>query len=221
MKRSQNYRNVFDPQTRYVRGRHADGTWIESFDPFSKASFICEGTPIQYTWYVPHDIPGLIGLIGGSEAFLKSLNTFFDDGHYWHGNETDQQAPYLFAMAGDLRKTQGWVRKIADEEYGTGPGGLSGNEDSGQMSAWLVYTMIGFYPVCPATDQYVMGVPMFEKTTVNLENGKKLILNAPGNSDEKRYIQSVKWNGKKYRNYWASHLEMMKGAVIDFTMTGQ
>jgi predicted alpha-1,2-mannosidase len=221
IKRSQNYRNVFDPQTKYVRGRHADGRWVEPFDPFSKASFICEGTPFQYTWYVPHDIPGLIELMGGREAFLEHLNTFFDDGHYWHGNETDQQAPYLFAMAGDPRKTQEWVRRIAEEEYGTGPGGLSGNEDSGQMSAWLVYTMMGFYPVCPATDQYVMGVPMFEKTTVNLENGKKLILNAPDNSAEKPCIQSVTWNGESYRNYWFSHLEMMKGGVIDFTMTGK
>jgi predicted alpha-1,2-mannosidase len=219
MKRSQNYRNVFDTLTNYVRGRQADGRWIEQFEPFARASFICEGTPFQYTWYVPHDIPGLIELMGGREAFLKHLNTFFDDGHYWHGNETDQQAPYLFAMAGDPRKTQEWARRIVEEEYGTGPGGLSGNEDAGQMSAWLGCTMMGFYPVCPATDQYVMGVPMFKKITVNLENDKKLILNAPENSDEKPYIHSVKWNGKTYRNNWISHSEMMKGAVIDYRMT--
>lgn len=221
IKRSQNYRNVFDPQTNYVRGRHADGRWIEPFDPFSKASFICEGTPFQYTWYVPHDIPGLIGLMGGREAFLEHLNTFFDDGHYWHGNETDQQAPYLFAMAGNPLKTQEWVRRIAEEEYGTGPGGLSGNEDAGQMSAWLVCTMMGFYPVCPATDQYVMGVPMFEKITVKLENGKTMILNAPGSSAEKPYIQSVTLNGKIYHDHWLSHSQMMKGGVIHFTMTGK
>ena len=219
MKRSQNYRNVFDTLTNYVRGRQADGRWIEQFDPFARASFICEGTPFQYTWYVPHDIPGLIELMGGREAFLKQLNTFFDDGYYWHGNETDQQAPYLFAMAGDPKKTQEWVRQIATDEYGTGPGELSGNEDAGQMSAWLVFTMMGFYPVCPSTDQYVMGVPMFKKITLNLGNGEKLILNAPENSTEKPCIQSVKWNGKTYRNYWISHSEMMKGAVIDFKMT--
>ncbi len=218
MKRSQNYRNVFDSQTNYVRGRYADGRWIEPFDPYSKASFICEGTPYQYTWYVPHDIPGLIKLMGGRKAFLKSLDTFFDDGHYWHGNETDQQAPYLFAIAGNPRKTQEWVRKIAREEYGTGPGGLSGNEDAGQMSAWLVCTMMGFYPVCPATDQYVLGVPMFRKITITFENGKKLLLNSPENSDENPYIQSITWNGKKYRDYRISHREMMNGGVIDFTM---
>ncbi|HJZ40940.1 MAG TPA: GH92 family glycosyl hydrolase [Bacteroidales bacterium] len=221
MKRSQNYRNVFDRQTNYVRGRYTDGRWIEPFDPFENASFICEGTPYQYTWYVPHDVPGLIELMGSREAFLKHLNAFFDGGHYWHGNETDQQAPYLFAMVGDPKKTQEWVRRITDEEYETCPGGLSGNEDAGQMSAWLVCTMMGFYPVCPATDQYVMGVPMFKKITINLENGKKLILNAPENSAEKPYIQSVKWNGKNYRNNWISHLEIMKGAVIDFKMTNK
>jgi len=218
MKRSQNYRNVFDTKTKYVRGRYADGSWIESFDPFSKASFICEGTPFQYTWYVPQDIPGLIGLMGGKDAFLKHLNTFFDGGYYWHGNETDQQAPYLFAMAGAPKTTQKWIRQIAAEEYGTGPGGLSGNEDAGQMSAWLVSSMMGFYPVCPATDQWIMGVPLFKKITVNLENEKKLILNAPENSTANPYIQEVKWNGKDYPNSWLSHREMIKGAVIDFKM---
>jgi len=218
MKRSQNYRNVFDTKTNYVRGKHTDGRWIEPFDPFSKASFICEGTAFQYTWYVPHDIPGLIKLMGGKVAFLKHLNTFFDGGYYWHGNETDQQAAYLFAMAGDLKTTQKWIRQIAAEEYGTGPGGLSGNEDAGQMSAWLVSSILGFYPVCPATDQYMMGIPLFKKITINLENGNKLILNAPENSAEKPYIQSVKWNGKAYAKSWFSHREMMKGAVINFKM---
>lgn len=218
IKRSQNYRNVFDTKTNYVRGRYADGRWIGPFDPFSKASFICEGNPFQYTWYVPQDVPGLIGLMGGKDAFLKHLNTFFDDGHYWHGNETDQQAPYLFAMADSPKTTQKWVRQIVAEEYGTGPGGLSGNEDAGQMSAWLVSSMMGFYPVCPATDQWIMGVPLFRKITINLENGKKIILNSPENSTEKPFIQAIKWDGKDYPNSWLSHREMMRGAVIDFKM---
>lgn len=218
MKRSQNYRNVFDTKTNYVRGRYAEGRWIEPFNPFSKASFICEGTPFQYTWYVPQDIPGLINLMGGKDAFLKHLNTFFDGGYYWHGNETDQQAPYLFAMAGTPKTTQKWVRQIVAEEYGTGPGGLSGNEDAGQMSAWLVSSMMGFYPVCPATDQWIIGVPLFKKITVNLENGKKLILNALKNSTANQYIQEVKWDGKSYPNSWLSHREMMKGAVVEFMM---
>jgi predicted alpha-1,2-mannosidase len=218
MKRSQNYRNVFDTKTSYVRARYADGRWIEPFDPFSKASFICEGTPFQYTWYVPQDIPGLIGLMGGNDAFLKHLNTFFDGGYYWHGNETDQQAPYLFVLAGDPKTTQKWVRQIVAEEYGTGPGGLSGNEDAGQMSAWLVSSMMGFYPVCPGTNQWIIGVPMFKKITINLENGKKLILNAPENSSAKPLIQAIKWNGKNYANSWLNHEELMNGGVIDFKM---
>ena len=156
--------------------------------------------------------------MGGKDVFLKHLNTFFDGGYYWHGNETDQQAPYLFAMAGAPRTTQKWVRQISSEEYGTGPGGLSGNEDAGQMSAWLVSSMMGFYPVCPATEQYVMGVPLFRRITVNLENGKKLILNAPENDLANPYVQSVTFNGKPYPESWLSHRELMKGAVIDFKM---
>lgn len=217
-KRAQNYRNVFDTKTNYVRGRYADGRWIEPFNPLAKASFICEGTPYQYTWYVPQDIPGLMKLMGGREAFLKHLNTFFDAGYYWHGNETDQQAAYLFTMAGEPKTTQKWIRKIVAEEYGTGPGGLSGNEDAGQMSAWLASSMMGFYPVCPATDQWIMGVPLFRKITVHLENGKKLVLNAPENCPEKPSIQSVKWNGKTYPETWFSHQKMLQGAVIDFEM---
>jgi predicted alpha-1,2-mannosidase len=218
IKRSQNYRNVFDTKTGYVRGRYADGRWIDPFNPFAKASFICEGTPFQYTWYVPQDIPGLIGLMGGNDAFLKHLNTFFENGYYWHGNETDQQAPYLFAMAGDPKTTQKWVRQIVGEEYGTGPGGLSGNEDAGQMSAWLVSSMMGIYPVCPATNQWIMGVPLFRKITINLENGKKLILNAPENNTANSFIQEVKWNGEHYGKGWLNQQELMKGAVIDFKM---
>lgn len=217
-KRAQNYRNVFDTKTNYVRGRYADGRWIEPFNSLAKASFICEGTPYQYTWYVPQDIPGLMKLMGGREAFLKHLNTFFDAGYYWHGNETDQQAAYLFTMAGEPKTTQKWIRKIVAEEYGTGPGGLSGNEDAGQMSAWLASSMMGFYPVCPATDQWIMGVPLFRKITVHLENGKKLVLNAPENCPEKPSIQSVKWNGKTYPETWFSHQKMLQGAVIDFEM---
>ena len=218
MKRSQNYRHVFDTQTNCVRGRYADGRWIEPFDPFSKADFICEGTPFQYTWYVPHDVPGLISLMGGSKTFLTHLNTFFEDGHYWHGNETDQQAPYLFALGGEPKKTQQWVRRIATEEYGTGPGGLSGNEDAGQMSAWLACSMMGFYPLCPATDQYVMGLPLFTKITIHLENGKKIIQNAPANNPTNQYIGAVSFNGKDYRKNTLSHKEMIKGTIIDYKM---
>ncbi len=149
LKRSRNYRNVFDKSTGYVRGRYADGSWVRPFTPTAKTSYICEGTPFQYTWYVPHDVPGLMKLMGGRKAYLEKLNYFFDGGFYWHGNETDQQAPFMFAMAGDPAKTQYWTQKINEEEYSIGPGGLSGNEDAGQMSAWLVCSMLGFYPGVP------------------------------------------------------------------------
>ena len=168
IKRSENWKNVFDKKTGFVRGRYADGRWIEPFDPYSKARFICEGTPFQYTWYVPQNIPGLMQAMGGKDIFLAKLNEFFDKGHYWHGNETDHQAAYIFAMAGKPEKTQEWVNKIVAEEYGTGPGGLSGNEDAGQMSAWLVFSMMGFYPVCPASNQYIITTPAFDEIKVFL-----------------------------------------------------
>jgi predicted alpha-1,2-mannosidase len=171
LKRSKNYVNVIDASTGYARGRYADGKWIEPFNPMIKASYITEGTPFQYTWYVPQDVPGLIMLLGGEKAFIKRLNEFFDGGYYWHGNETDQQAPFLFALSGEPSKTAEVVKRIISQEYGIGPGGLSGNEDAGQMSAWLVCSMMGFYPVCPGKPQYVITTPSFDE--VQIQSGSK------------------------------------------------
>lgn len=213
-KRSGNYRNVFDVSTCYVRGRYADGGWIEPFDPNVKASYICEGTPFQYTWYVPHDVPGLIKLMGGRKTFLKKLNEFFDEGYYWHGNETDQQAPFMFAMAGDPSKTQYHTRMINKDEYGTGPGGLSGNEDAGQMSAWLVFSMMGFYPVCPASGEYVITTPAFEEIKISLPEGKEFIISTPGLSENCFYIKSAVKNGRKFKGSSLAHSEIIKGGSI-------
>lgn len=217
LKRSKNYVHVIDPSTGYARGRHSDGSWIEPFDPLSKASYICEGTPFQYTWYVPQDVPGLIGLLGGKAAFIKRLNEFFDGGHYWHGNETDQQAPYLFAMAGEPSKTEEWVRKIVAEEYGTGPGGLSGNEDAGQMSAWLVCSMIGFYPVCPGNPEYVIGTPAFDEIQIKTgPKAKPFIIKAPNIKSASQSIGSITLNGRRVEGNTLQHYQIVKGGEMIF-----
>jgi predicted alpha-1,2-mannosidase len=218
MMRSENWRNVFDPQTGFVRGRYADGKWIESFDPYKKASFICEGTPFQYTWYVPHNIPGLIQAIGGQDAFISKLNEFFDKGHYWHGNETDHQAAYIFSMAGRPEKTQEWTTRIITEEYGTGPGGLSGNEDAGQMSAWLVFSMMGFYPVCPASNQYIITKPSFDEIRINLQNGKFFLISQVKQQNSDKYIKAITKNGGQVKDWFITHDDIVKGSRFTFLM---
>jgi predicted alpha-1,2-mannosidase len=212
MKRSANWKNVFDTQTGYVRGRYANGKWIEPFDPYSKASYICEGTPFQYTWYVPQDIPGLVSAMGGNDVFMGRLNEFFDKGHYWHGNETDHQSAYIFAMAGKPEKTQEWVSRIIKEEYGTGPGGLSGNEDAGQMSAWLVFSMMGFYPVCPASNQYVLGKPAFDEVRIVLPGGKFFVISSVKKEKSDNYIKVITKNGGRFSNWYITHEEIMQGS---------
>jgi predicted alpha-1,2-mannosidase len=213
-KRSVNFRNVFDEGTGYMRGRYADGSWIEPFDPNSKASFICEGTPFQYTWYVPHDVPGLIRLMGGKKNFIKKLDAFFEGGHYWHGNETDQQAPFMYAMAGEREKTEILTRKINEEEYGTGPGGLSGNEDAGQMSAWLVFSMIGFYPVCPGSGEYVLTSPAFEEVSIELPDGRYFRTVSAGMDNNSFRIRSSAINGIRLKGSTISHHAIMAGGTL-------
>ncbi len=218
LKRSENWKNVFDTNTGFVRGRYADGRWVEPFDPYSKAGFICEGTPFQYTWYVPHDVPGLISHMGGNENFVAKLNEFFDKGHYWHGNETDQQAPYIFAMAGKPYKTQEWVSKIVAEEYGTGPGGLSGNEDAGQMSAWLVFSMMGFYPVCPASNQYVITTPSFDEVRIVLPGNKIFLISSIKKEADNKFIKAITKDGGRFINWFITHNEIIKGSRFTFQL---
>jgi len=217
LKRSKNYVNVIDPSTGYARGRHADGRWIEPFNPLVNANYICEGTPFQYTWYVPQDIPGLIALLGGKPAFIKRLNEFFDGGYYWHGNETDQQAPYLFALAGEPAKSVELVRRIVAEEYGTGPGGLSGNEDAGQMSAWLVFSMIGFYPVCPGKPEYVIGAPAFDEIQIRAgSNAKPFTIKAILNHSKSQNIGSITLNGLPVAGSILQHRQIVEGGEMNF-----
>jgi len=219
MKRYHNWRNVIDSQTGFARGRFADGTWIEPFDPNIKASFICEGTPFQYTWYVPHDIPGLIQVLGGEKAFTDKLEIFFKEGHYWHGNEPGHQIPYLFALAGKPYRTQEVVRKIIEEEYGTGPGGLSGNEDAGQMSAWLIFSMMGFYPVCPASNQYVITTPAFDEIKIFLPGGKYFLISAVATKPGNKYIKVITRNGGVYPNWIINHEDIANGSRFTLQLT--
>ena len=218
IKRAENYRNVIDPETGYARGRHADGTWIEPFDPFASTSFICEGTPYHYTWYAPQDIAGLIRHMGGKERFINRLDNFFEGNYYWHGNEPGHHIAYLFAYAGEPWKTQKWVHDIINREYFTTPDGLSGNDDAGQMSSWLVFSMVGFYPVCPGMPYYVIGSPSFEESVITLENGKKFTIEAPGASDKNIYIQSATLNGQPYDKSYILHTDIMNGGKLSFVM---
>lgn len=218
MKRSGNWKNVFDTHTGFVRGRYADGKWIEPFDPYSKTWFICEGTPFQYTWYVPQDIPGLVRAMGGNDVFMAKLNEFFDKGYYWHGNETDHQAAYIFAMAGKPEKTQEWVNKIISDEYGTGPGGLSGNEDAGQMSAWLVFSMMGFYPVCPASNQYVITTPAFDEVKILLPDRKIFLISSVNRENNNKYIRVITKDGGRFNNWFITHEEIVKGSRFTFQL---
>lgn len=217
--RAGNWRNVFDASVGYARGRYADGSWFEPFDAnATRTPYITEGTPFQYTWYVPHDIYGLMDAMGGREFFIHRLDTLFETDQYWHGNEPGHQTAYMYAYAGAPWKTQQRLKKIIKEEYGTGHGGLSGNEDAGQMSAWLVFSMTGFYPVCPGTPYYIIGTPSFSKATLNLENGNQFTIIAEKISDENYYIQAARLDGQSFKRAWISHEEITNGGELVFVM---
>jgi putative alpha-1,2-mannosidase len=215
-KRSQNYRNLFDPQTKLMRGKKTDGSF--------------------------HDVEGLKSLMGGNEMFVKMLDSvfamppIFDEsayggviheiremqiagmGQYAHGNQPIQHFIYLYNYGGQPWKAQYWVREAMNRLYKPTPDGYCGDEDNGQTSAWYVFSALGFYPVCPATDQYVLGAPLFKKVTVTLPNGKLLTINAAKNSNENRYIQSMTFNAKPYQKNWISHSELQNGGTINFIM---
>jgi predicted alpha-1,2-mannosidase len=214
-KRALNYQQVIDPATGYARGRFANGNWITSFNPFSaRASFITEGSPAQYTFFVPHDIAGLAGKVGGRDRFVAKLDTLFTGGHYWHGNEPNNQIAYLYAFAGAPYKTQARVRQLVHDEYDSSPGGLSGNEDGGQMSAWLVFSMAGLYPVCPGMPYYVLGSPTLDAVTIHPPAGKSFTIRARNNSSRNVYIQSATLNGKPFTRTYLTHSEILKGGIL-------
>ncbi|HKJ67695.1 MAG TPA: GH92 family glycosyl hydrolase [bacterium] len=218
LERARNYRNVFDTTTGFVRGRHADSSWVTPFNPAESQPYITEGTPWQYTWYVPQDVQGLIDLMGGREQFIAKLDQVFQQGHYWHGNEPSHQIAYLYDYAGAPWKTQQRVRTIMQEEYSAGPGGLSGNDDTGQMSAWYVFSALGFYPVCPGLPYYALGAPLFEEVTLSLENGKQFTIRAKNVSQTNLYIQSATLNGEPFERPWIRHQEIAAGGTLTFRM---
>ncbi len=219
LKRSQNYRNVFDPIFNNMNGRYADGTFYKNLDKKQFVSFITEGTPWQYNWYVPHDVSGLIELMGGRNKFNENLDEFFDTKHYWHGNEPGHQIPYLYNYSGKAWKTQKIVASTMNEEYGVGPGGLSGNEDAGQMSAWYVFGALGFYPVSPSSGEYQICGPKFKKITILLGNKKELVLNATNYSKENIFIQSMYLNNRKYESYTITQKTLMEGGNLNFELS--
>jgi predicted alpha-1,2-mannosidase len=217
-RRSLNYRNVIDPAVGFARGRHADGRWVEAFDPAKEQAWITEGTPWQYTFFVPHDVRGLIGLLGGREAFVAKLDRLFDEGRYWHGNEPSHHIAYLYDHAGAPWRTQERVRKILETEYGLGPAGIKGNDDTGQMSAWYAWSALGLYPVCPGSPHYELGSPLFAAARILLDEGRVFEIRAEGNSEANVYVQSATLDGRPHDQPWLSHDAVARGGRLVLRM---
>lgn len=238
MELSRNYRNYFDPETKLMRGRLSDGSWITPFDPASvqRPSNYVEGNAWQWAWFVPQDVEGLMELVGGRKSFEAHLDTLFTTsseltgdpnaaadvtgmiGQYAHGNEPSHHIPYLYNYAGAPRKTQALVDHILRTLYHNDPNGLSGNEDVGQMSAWYALSAMGFYSFCPGRPVYEIGRPIFDKVTIHLSNGKDFVIQAKNNSVENKYIRSMKLNGEDLAEPRFSHFDLMKGGELIFEM---
>lgn len=241
-KRAFNYRNVFDKETNLMRGKNKDGKFQRPFNPLKWGDAFTEGNSWHYTWSVFHDPQGLINLMGGKAVFNAMLDSvfnvppLFDDsyygqviheiremqimnmGNYAHGNQPVQHAIYLYNYAGEPWKAQHWVREVMNRLYTPHPDGYCGDEDNGQTSAWYVFSALGFYPVCPGSDQYVMGTPYFKKAVIHLPSGKKVRISAPENTDANRYVQGVELNGAAYGKTYFTHQSLLSGADIRFDM---
>ena len=211
-RRAGNWKNVFDPVTRYPQGRRADGSFLQEDNYLEKTSFITEGTPCHYMWYVPHDVEGLVRLVG-KEEFGHRLDSMFTQRRYWHGNEPCHQIAYMYDYIGEHAKAVGAVRGILRDEYRNTPGGLSGNDDAGQMSAWYIFSCLGFYPVCPGDGKYALAAPAFEEIVINLEGGKRLLIR---NRDTSAAGYIVKFNGRRLRRPFISHSRLMRGGELEF-----
>ena len=239
MKRAASYKNIYDPSTGYMRGKDSRGQWRTPFDPhqYTEGGDITEGTSLQYSWYVPQDVPGLISLFGGKENFARKLDSLFtyheadankglDDiqgriGEYWHGNEPSHHIIYLYSYAGQPWKAAQRLHEVVTTQYGSKPNSLSGNDDCGQMSAWYLFTCLGFYPVCPASDYYVIGAPQIPKAVLQLSNGKAFMMTAENISGQNIYVQSVRLNGRNWESPFLPYRELKKGGSIIFTMGPQ
>lgn len=237
-----NYRNVFDPETGFMRGRMEDGSWYEPFDPVEWGGPYVEGDAWHYTWSVFQDVQGLINLFGGDGPFVEKLDAVFTTppvlkpgsyrfvihemaemeyanmGQYAHGNQPIQHMPYLYLYAGQPWKTQYWVREIMRRLYNSGPEGYPGDEDQGGMSSWYTLSALGIYSVTPGTDQYVIGSPVFQKAVITLEDGKKFTITAEGNSQQNIYVQSATLNGKPLEKNWISYYDITAGGELHLVM---
>lgn len=242
MNRAMNYKNVFDPGRKLMRGRNSDGTFQSPFSPYKWGDAFTEGNSWHYTWSVFQDIAGLVDMMGGKEKFISKLDSVFtvpplfdysyygtviheiremqimNMGNYAHGNQPIQHMIYLYNYAGEPWKAQSHIREVIDKLYNYTPDGYCGDEDNGQTSAWYVFSALGFYPVTPGTDQYVFGSPLFKKATLKFENGKKMIIDAPGNSQANVYVQSVTLNGNNLDRNFIKHEELQKGGRLVFRM---
>jgi predicted alpha-1,2-mannosidase len=226
-----------------MRGRNKDGSFQSPFNPLKWGDAFTEGNSWHYTWSVFHDVQGLIDLMGGEKEFNNMLDSvfnvppLFDEsyygfviheiremqvmnmGNYAHGNQPVQHMLYLYNYSGEPWKAQHRLREVMNRFYLPVPDGYCGDEDNGQTSAWYVFSALGFYPVCPGSDEYVLGAPLFKKATIRLENGNKVTINAPENSDENCYIRSMKLNGVPYSKNYLKHSDLMKGGRLDFEMS--
>ena len=244
-KRALNYRNLFRSDHNLMCGRNADGTFEKDFSPLKWGGNFTEGNSWHYTWSVFHDVQGLIDLMGGKSRFVQMLDSVFtvpplyDDsyygfpiheiremtvmnmGNYAHGNQPIQHMIYLYNYAGEPWKAQYWLRQVMERMYSPTPDGYCGDEDNGQTSAWYVFSALGFYPVCPASGEYVLGVPLFKKAAVHLENGNTFTVDAPENSGDNIYIGSMLLNGKEYGYNYITHKALTEGAHINMRMSPQ
>jgi predicted alpha-1,2-mannosidase len=220
-KRGANWRNVMDPATGFARGRHVDGSWVEPFEPGKPATYITEGLPFQYTFFVPQDIPGLIAFEHGNLGFIAKLDELFAKGYYDHGNEPSHQITYLYNWAGAAWKTQRAVDEARNQWYKDAPDGLAGNDDAGQMSAWHVLSALGFYQVTPGVPQYAIGSPLLPEAKIYLENGKIFRIVTHKDAEHAPYIQSVKLNGQPLNRFLLDYAEIMAGGTLEFWMSSK
>jgi predicted alpha-1,2-mannosidase len=245
IKRSASYKNIYDPTVGWMRSKDSQGNWRTPFDAHifgggTNLNDVTEATSSQYSWFVPQDVPGLIALMGGKKKFVEKLDSLFDAkrsdvfesslsasdlrgciGEYWHGNEPSHHVIYLYSCAGAPRKAAERLHQVATTQYGNKPESLCGNDDCGQMSAWYIFTCLGFYPVCPASDYYVIGAPQIPKAIMRLSNGKKFTMTAENISDKNIYVQSVKLNGKNWDLPFLPYQKLKHGGTIEFTMGPQ
>jgi predicted alpha-1,2-mannosidase len=217
--RAQNYRNVIDPVTGFARGRHADGTWVIPFDATKPASYVTEGLPFQFTFYVLQDIPGLIALEHGNSGFISKLDELFAKNLYDQGNEPSHHIAYLYDYAGAAYKTQQHVAEVRAAGYRDEPGGLIGNDDAGQMSAWYILSALGFYQVTPGIPRYAIGSPLFPDAKIYLPNGKIFHIVVQRKAAQAPYIQSAMLNGKPLERFWLTHEEIVSGGTLVFNMS--